>query len=148
MNLRRLLTRLVMFGLLIGSGFYLIKNLPVAQDLALVQEAARQTDQLQGSVKGVSDSVVEQTGQLAEKSKAMGEHISQVLGAYIQPTNNETEHNADEGDEQSSRSKEDQNQSSQASQNSAAQKPIYEETFEYGRYLYCQQVIKDYETQH
>lgn len=52
---------------------------------------------------------------LSKKTAEVGEHAGNVLGSSVQPA---------------------------ASQNTT---PIHEKAFEYGKYIYCKQVIEDYE---
>jgi topoisomerase IA-like protein len=70
------------------------------------------------------------------------------LGTYVQPStlsegvaqNQSTAQNQAENQTQTTS----QTQSTSPEDNA----PIYEKTFEYGRYVYCQQVVKDYENRY
>lgn len=58
---------------------------------------------------------LEQTKVLTDRAKETGEHVQQILGDKV------------EVDEEQ------------------AEKPFHEKTIEYGRYLYCKQVVEDWE---
>lgn len=53
---------------------------------------------------------------LTERTTEVGKHTGNVLGSSIQPASEEQ------------------------------QTPIHEKAFEYGKYIYCKQVVEDYET--
>ncbi len=74
-------------------------------------------------VKEIINNVSGQTQILTTRGKDISEHVNNILETYIKPATN-------------------------SSSSSQKNKPIYEETLDYGRYLYCQQVVKDYEAQH
>ena len=61
---------------------------------------------------------MEQTKVLTDRAKQTGEHVQNVLGETV------------EVDEQ------------------AQEKPLHEKTIEYARYLYCKQVVEDWERDH
>ena len=142
MNIARILIRVVLLSSLIGGGVYLAKQKQVVQDSEVVREIEEKKEKFQGSVKGITDNLSNQTQQLTTRGQEVGEHVSNILENYVKPTEN------NQNSDTSSQS----NQSNESSQNSSSteeeDKPIYEETLDYGRYLYCQQVIKDYENQH
>lgn len=58
---------------------------------------------------------VEQAQTLTERAKETGEHVQQILGEKVQVDEDEKE------------------------------KSLHEKTLEYARYLYCQQVVEDWE---
>lgn len=62
-----------------------------------------------------ADQTQEQLATLSERGQAVSQEIGKVLGDYVQ---------VNEADEKT---------------------PLHEKAFEYGQYLYCQQVIKEYE---
>lgn len=139
MNIVRILIRVLLLSSLIGSGVYLAKQKQGVQDSEIVNEIEEKKEQFQGSVKGITDGVANQTQQLTTRGQEVGTHVSNILGAYIQPT---ADNQNNEDASQSNKSSEGNSSSDEES------KPIYEETLDYGRYLYCQQVIQDYDNQH
>lgn len=174
MNLTRVLIRILLLGVVVGGGIYVTRQKMAVKDSQLVQDLEDKKQSYEGSVKGITDSLSQQTQDLAERGKQVSQHVSQILGTYVQPNdkaseqtqgndssqNSNTQASTDTqpNDNQSSQSNQDQNASqnnsesdqqtsdSQSNSDQSQPKPIYEETLEYGRYLYCQQVIKDYET--
>jgi hypothetical protein len=71
-------------------------------------------------------SVTQQTKLLSQRTQDVSTHVGNVLGSYTQ--NNEFIKVND-------------------TKNSSSE-PIHEKALEYGRYVYCQQVVKDYEQDH
>lgn len=136
MNFARILIRLVLIVAAVGGGVYVVKNSDTLTNSQLTETIDEKQEELHGVVQGVSSSVGEQTQQLTERGQEVVQHAGNVLGTYVQP--------AEDSDENQSST---ENQSSE-NKTSADSKPIYEETWDYGRYLYCQQVVKDYETNH
>jgi hypothetical protein len=66
---------------------------------------------------------------LAERAQEVGGHAQNVLGSAIQRSDDGTLENPLEN----------------AIQPATNQVPIHERALEYGRYLYCQEVVKEYE---
>ena len=128
MNITRIIIKILLLTSIVGGGLYAVKRSNSINDLQLVKKLEEKKDQFQGSVKGITDSIFNQTQQLTTKGQEVGTHVNNVLENYIKPT--------------------EKNQSSENYSADEQKKPIYEETLDYGRYLYCQQVIKDYENQH
>jgi len=142
MNVARILIRVLLLSSLIGSGVYLAKQKQEVQDSEIVGGIEEKKEQLQGSVKGIADNVANQTQELTNRGQEVSTHVSNVLGSYVKPA--EDGQDANQSGEDSSQS----NKSNEDASSNDEDKPIYEETLDYGRYLYCQQVIKDYENQH
>jgi hypothetical protein len=69
---------------------------------------------------------------LAERAQEVGGHAQNVLGSAIQ--------RSDDGSLQ--------NPLENAVQPSTDQAPLHERALEYGRYLYCQEVVKSYEVKY
>lgn len=79
-------------------------------------------------VPQLPQNVTDQTKVLGERTAEVTSHVQNVLGAYVQ--NNASDEAGTGG----------------TSNNISAEQPIHEAAFEYGRYMYCQQVVKDYES--
>ena len=118
------------------------KDLKLSNISRIVGGIEEKKEQLQGSVKGIADNVANQTQELTNRGQEVSTHVSNVLGSYVKPA--EDGQDANQSGEDSSQS----NKSNEDASSNEEDKPIYEETLDYGRYLYCQQVIKDYENQH
>ena len=142
MKITRILIKILLIASLISGGFYVAKKNGSIDDLELVKKLEEKKEQFQGSVKGITDNVSNQTQELTTRGQEVGTHVNNILGAYIKPA--EDNHTNDQSSENSSQS----NESSESNSTDNQNKPIYEETLDYGRYLYCQQVIEDYEDQH
>ncbi len=138
MNITRIIIKILLLTSIVGGGLYAAKQNNSINDLQLVKKFEEKKEQFQGSVKGISDNVTNQTQQLTTRGQEVGTHVNNILGEYIKPTENN----------QSSENSSQDNESSENNSTDDQDKPIYEETLDYGRYLYCQQVIKDYENQH
>lgn len=121
-----LLLFLVIAGYFLGVYAGLITPIPA------VQAIQNQVNKLmQHNVSGIGDNVRGTTGSasnqlnvLAKRGQEVNNQTQQVLGQYVQSVQEE-----------------DTNQSTD-------KQPLHEQAFEYGRYLYCQQVVKDYEGKH
>ncbi len=120
----KILIRILFLASVVVGGILFSKQ---NQSSGIANDLEEKKEQFQGSVKGISNTVGEQTQELTSRGQEVSEHVSNILEKYIKPTE-ETQSNEDASDNQD--------------------KPIYEETLDYGRYLYCQQVIKDYDNQH
>ena len=129
----KILIRILFLAGVVGGGFYM------ARDAEIVNKIEEKKEQFQGSVKGITNTVNDQTQELTNRGQEVGEHVSNVLGSYIEPT---------EDKQQNSQSSQEENQNNSSAESDEPNKPIYEETLDYGRYLYCQQVVKDYQQQH
>lgn len=159
--------RIILLLTLVGSGTYIAQQngvLPKFQKSALqeklkeINPISKKKTEIEKSTQEVTNSFSIQAQQLTNRSKEVGEQVSHVLGTYIQPadgknkeskdsdSNTKNEDGKNNPSEQSS-SKSTETSKTESSSNQV-NKPIYEETFDYGRYLYCQQVVKDYETRH
>jgi hypothetical protein len=68
-----------------------------------------------GQLNVFEKGTIDQTKVLTERAKETGEHVQQILGDTVQV------------DEQ------------------GKEKPLHEKTIEYARYLYCKQVVNDWE---
>lgn len=121
--MKNLFPKLILLVLILGSGYYLLQQQGIISAPSLNQQS---TLPISGEVKGSSDSLTAQAGTLSERAQEVGQHIGNVLGTYVQPASapdNETN-------------------------SSSTKPPLHEQAFEYTRYLYCQQVVKDYEQQY
>jgi hypothetical protein len=116
----KLLPRLLVIGGLIAGGVYIAQQ----NGFALPSLGSRENTAIK-----IPESISVQTQQLSERTKEVSTHVGAVLGKYVD--SNEIVKPVEEKKE------DDEANSSQ---------PIHEKAFEYGRYQYCQQVIKDYES--
>lgn len=134
----RVLIRILFLASIVTGGVLFSKQKQIVQNSEVVNDLENKKEQFQGSVKGVTDGINKQAQELTKRGQEVSEHVSNILEAYIEPTEKtqDSEIAAENNDSNENSSVSDQN------------KPIYEETLDYGRYLYCQQVIKDYEAQH
>ncbi|MBT3250052.1 MAG: hypothetical protein HN846_01240 [Candidatus Pacebacteria bacterium] len=140
----KILIRILFLASIVGGGIFFAKQKEIAKNSKVVTDIEDKREQIQGSVKGVTDTVSEQTQELTTRGQEVSEHISKILESYIKPTDSVTNDSDNNNSSESSSS----NESNSSNDEGEVDKPIYEETLDYGRYLYCQQVIKDYDTQH
>lgn len=148
------LFKLILLVGVIGTGFHLLKTKRLAQNKP--NPVTEKKQEWFGSVKGITDNISQQTKDIQKKAQKVGGHVNNVLGAYIKPATNKTNSPSEAESSINSRSSTQSTpvnnskttDSNKADSSSSSPKPIYEETFEYGRYLYCQQVVKDYENRH
>ena len=127
----------------IWGGAYLL-NPNNSDQQTPTNQVEEKKEQLQGSVQGVTETVTKQTQDLKTRAQEVNRHVSQILGAYIKPTN---EASTETNNETTSESSNQENSTAQKEADESKPEPIYEKTLEYGRYLYCKQVVKDYEQQ-
>ena len=139
MNLVKILIRILLITSVVGGGVFVAKQKGIIQESELVKNFEEKGEELQGSVQGITDNIGKQTQEFSKRGQEVGEHVNNVLDDYVQPNENDS----NSGDNSSSTNQSTTDSSS--SQENDENKPIYEETLEYGQYLYCQQVIKDYE---
>jgi hypothetical protein len=132
----RILIRILFLASVVGGGVFFAKQNEIAKNSEVVTDLEDKKEQFQGSVKGITDTVNEQTQELTTRGQEVSEHVSKILGSYVKPTDSNNDNSAEDSG------------STENSSSSEVDKPIYEETLDYGRYLYCQQVIKDYDNQH
>lgn len=144
-NMTKILVRIIFLAAVVGGGIFYTQQNEGFKKSETVAEVERTREQFQGSVRGLADNISDQTQELAARGQEVGEHVNNVLGAYIKPSQESSQ--ANNSSTLSSSSNENSNSEPTAANASAENtpKPIYEETLEYGRYLYCQQVVKDYE---
>lgn len=128
----KILIRILFLASVVWGGVFFAKQKQLTQNSEVMSDLEDKREQFQGTVKGIADNISNQTQELTDRGQEVSEHVSNILGSYIEPT---------EKNQSSENSAEDSNSNDQ-------DKPIYEETLDYGRYLYCQQVIKDYQNQH
>jgi len=120
----KILIRILFLASVVVGGILFSKQ---NQSSGIANDLEEKKEQLQGSVKGITYTIGDQTQELTSRGQEVSEHVGNILEKYIKPTE-ETQSSEDASDNQD--------------------KPIYEETLDYGRYLYCQQVIRDYDNQH
>lgn len=149
--------KLILLTAVLAGGFYFVRAQNSIKGTNNHLEEKR--GEIAGSVRGVTDTIGQQTQDLSQRAQEINKHISRVLGSYIQPateesseknnqTNSDKEESGDENQNNESENDADnQNNEENNENNDPAQTPIYEKTLEYGRYLYCKQVVKDYENQ-
>ncbi len=148
MKVTRILIRFLLLFSLIGGGVYLVRQQGYLENFKPLEKWKDTQEEVQGSIKGITDNISDQTNDLTSRGKEVGEHVNNVLSSYIEPTE---EKNNQSQDSPSSNPEESSEENSSEDSNSKSvddDKPIYEEALDYGKYLYCQQVIKDYEQQH
>jgi hypothetical protein len=113
----KLLPKLVLAGLIVGGGIYAVRQYHISVPFI---------GQLQqGSVKELGNGVGTQTKLLSERTQQVSGHVQNVLGAFVQENTDDSSSSAE----------------------NASSEPLHEKAFDYGRYLYCQQVVKDFETE-
>lgn len=144
MKIAKILIRLLLLTSIVGGGVYIAKQKTSLRDSEVAQGFEEKKEDFQGTVKGVSDSISKQAQQLTTRGQEVGEHVGTVLENYVQPA----DQSSSSDNQGSSSNQSSENSSSSNSNTQSSPKPIYEETIDYGRYLYCQQVIKDYEINH
>jgi hypothetical protein len=109
----------VLFFVCMASGLYAAANRGLIRTGFLNQASTKlaqfKTRFPEAKVPDLPTDTSQQVSTLASRSAEVGKHATQVLGDKIQV--NEEDKDA----------------------------PIHERAFEYGRYLYCQEVIKDFE---
>lgn len=134
----KILIRILFLASVVVGGVLFSKQKQIVQNPETINDFEDKKEQFQGSIKGITDNISSQTQELTTRGQEVSDHMSNILGAYIKPTDSVTNNsNDDNSDENSS--------SSENNSTNEIDKPIYEETLDYGRYLYCQQVIEDYE---
>lgn len=114
---------------LIAVSLYTAMNrgmLSGSQFAALNQSKEENLDPLVHNISG-------QAQVLGARTQEVGSHVQKVLGSYVQ-----SRHSGDSGSSSSDR----------PNQSKASEPALHEKAFEYGRYLYCQQVVKDYESRY
>ncbi|MBU0578355.1 hypothetical protein KJ628_00040, partial [Patescibacteria group bacterium] len=67
MNLTKILIRLLLLASIVGGGIYFVKQKTAVKDSDFVQDFEEKKEELQGSVKGVTDSISSQTKQLTNR---------------------------------------------------------------------------------
>ena len=117
----KLLPRLLLIGTIATGGVYVAKQQHVSMPFA--EKLHEPTKNVQGAFQDITKNVGEQTQQLSERTKDVSEHVQNVLGETSIVEENKPETNAPQSSEQ----------------------PIHKKAIEYGQYMYCQQVVKDYE---
>ncbi|MBU2543030.1 hypothetical protein KJ707_00470 [Patescibacteria group bacterium] len=158
MNLTKILIRLLLIISVVGGGIYVAQQKNLLKEPAIINDFEEKKQELQGAVKGVSDNISQQAQKLTQRGQEVSKHVGNVLGTYIQPADNKSQSDSSQNSSSTNQSTTNNSAVSDPQKNSSGEnnsvktnqetKPIYEETFDYGRYLYCQQVIKDYEKNH
>lgn len=138
-----ILFKLLLLAGVIGGSVYAAQRFDLIEKIPGQKAVNDTTQQIGGKVQGatgsVTDSVSTQTQQLGQRAGEVNQHVQQVLGTYIQPA----PENSEDSDQNNQQSDSQTNQQ----QSDPEKQPIYERAFEYSRYMYCQQVVKDWETQ-
>ena len=155
MKFKKKIAKLTLIILIVSGGFYLIKKNNLIKKSKVLNNLEGKKEEIEGTVKGITDNISNQTKELTKRGQKVSEHVNNILGTYIEPTNTDENQSTNvksqssESNNQSSSNStsndENKNTKNNGNQND---KPVYEKTFDYGRYLYCQQVIKDYEQNH
>lgn len=155
MRLSPLLLKILLIIGLIGGGSYIaqqngwLPNNSHNSESKLKTEIEQKKAEIEGSIQGVSESVSNQVETLTERGGEVQTHVEAVLGQYVKTnsssSNSENETQASNQVDQETESDSENQTNSNSSNQSRSEAPIYEETLEYARYLYCQQVVKDYE---
>lgn len=138
MKIIKLVFTLVLLAVLAGGGFYVLSNRGVIPP----DQAAAVQNTVQGIVKGSQiENLTQQISQpitnLTRGTNALPKLPSQV------PSANQVSEALQQAPELASSSE--NNGSVLGSSVQAEQPPLGQRAFEYGRYLYCQEVVKDYE---
>lgn len=144
-NMTKTLVRIIFLAAVVGGGILYTQQKEDLKNSEPVAEVEKKREQFQGSVKGLADNISDQTQELAARGQEVGEHVNNVLGAYIKPSQESSRPNNSSTSSSSSNENSDLKSTAANTSSDNTPKPIYEETLEYGRYLYCQQVVKDYE---
>ncbi|MBU1885581.1 hypothetical protein KKE34_03140, partial [Patescibacteria group bacterium] len=95
MNLTKILIRLLLLTSVVGGGIYVAKQKTAVKDSDFVQDFEEKKEELQGSVRGVTDGISSQTEQLTNRGQEISKHISNILGAYIQSEPNQSSSSQD-----------------------------------------------------
>ncbi len=85
MNVVRIIIRVLLLSSLIGSGIFLAKQKQAVQDSEVISGIEEKKEQFQGSVKGIADSVSNQTQELTNRGQEVSTHVSNILGSYVKP---------------------------------------------------------------
>lgn len=141
MKIIKKLLFVVLIVVVLGTGFYwannqgYLKNTPLAnislpsslQNVAILKNSSSSLNSFieQEKIQEIAKDATNQTQILTEKVGEVGGHAQKVLGNSIQSANDKD------------------NDGSEASEN--GNKPLHERTLEYGKYLYCKQVVAEYE---
>ncbi len=104
----------------------MLRFLPVFVIIALIAGAVYVINNDLVTLPSQLSTVTQQTKLLSSRTQEVSSHVGNVLGSYTQ--NNELVKVDD-------------------TKNSSSE-PIHEKALEYGRYVYCQQAVRDYEQDH
>ena len=116
--IKSIILLLVVFG--VAAGFALIKKKaqPITDKLGMIKKVNDFVSQKSQSLSPLAQDAQEQLQVLEDRGQEIGKHTQKVLGETIK-VNQEADQN---------------------------KRPLPERAFEYGKYLYCKQVVSDYES--
>jgi hypothetical protein len=93
----------------------------------------------------LSQEIIRQGQQVSSRAAQTSQHVQQVLGKYVQaePQQNPAGQKSPAGDSSTSSNSSGAESPGQSNQ----QDPLYETSLKYARYLYCKQVVEEWERQ-